>query len=82
MDIKSVNSDFKVYSEQAKSAEKKEVRAEESKANQKSDKLELSDDAKKLQPIVQKISSGFYNKPEVFNITAKNISMQFPPESK
>lgn len=77
MDIKSVNSGQNLFKPQSK----KDVEGKYGKAIQpgsdkvglKSDKLELSPEAKKLQPIKQKISSGFYDKPDIIDQVARKI---------
>ena len=51
----------------------------------RSDSLEISANAKKLQSlqtIEQRIQSGFYNQPEVQRTVAQKISREFPPENK
>lgn len=48
---------------------------------QKADKLELSEEAKKLGPISSKINSGFYDSPEVIRDVAAKISRDIPPGS-
>jgi hypothetical protein len=45
-------------------------------AKQPEDRLELSAEAQKLQPIRSKIEEGFYDKPEVIRAAAKKISAQ------
>ncbi len=77
MDIKSVNSGPNVFKPHSKqNVEGKYGRAISSgddKVGLKSDKLELSPEAKKLQPIKQKISSGFYDKPDIIDKVARKI---------
>ncbi len=77
MDIKSVNSGQNVFKPQSKQdLEGKYGKAAASgndKVGLKSDKLELSPEAKKLQPIKQKISSGFYDNPDVIDEVARKI---------
>lgn len=42
----------------------------------KADKLELSSEAQRLQPIIDRVNSGFYSRPEVINATAGKINKQ------
>ena len=55
---------------------------EEKVGNKKSDKLEVSLEARKLQPILTKINEGFYNKPETLIETALKIDTQLPSQKK
>lgn len=85
MDIKSLNSgNREVFSVNNRSkldkSYKKDVSEETASASLKSDKLELSEEAKLIQPIREKISSGEYNKPEVYNILAEKLNDIFSSE--
>jgi DNA-directed RNA polymerase specialized sigma subunit len=84
MNIDSVNSSSGIYSNQANKNNRKspgkETDAAKSSFSNKTDKLELSDEARKLKPIQQRIESGYYDKPEVMKEIAKQISFAFPPE--
>lgn len=44
------------------------------------DKLTLSDEAKKLLPVKQKVSGGFYDKPEVLNYVAGKLNGIYSPD--
>lgn len=46
----------------------------------RSDRLELSSEARNLNLITSKLQSGFYDKPEILNETARKINNAFPPE--
>lgn len=48
----------------------------------KSDRLELSDEAKNLHPIEARIESGYYDKPEVLRAIALKLSLELPIEAK
>ena len=52
--------------------------ASEKQAARKKDRLELSSEAKTLQPIEARLESGFYDKPEVLRQVALKLSLQFP----
>jgi hypothetical protein len=85
MNIDSVNSAAGIYSNQnnrntRKSPGRESYAASNSIAN-KTDRLELSEEAQKLNPIQQRIDSGYYDKPEIMNEIAKQISYAFPPEA-
>lgn len=86
MDIRSVNSANQgVYSIKSKTdlekRYKKDLNNSENITSGKSDKLELSEEAKKILPIKQKISSGEYNKPEVYNFLAEKLNELLSPEN-
>lgn len=84
MNIDSVNSSAGIYSNQANKSSRKSFykdSATASSASNKTDKLEISEEAQKLKPIQQRIESGYYDKPEVMNEIAKQISYAFPPEA-
>ena len=84
MDIRSVNKGSQeVYSVKNKdNLNRKYNRSSEDVASKKtsSDKLTLSEEAKKLQPIRQKISEGFYDKPEVLDSVAKKLDKIYSPD--
>ncbi len=44
------------------------------------DKLEISNEGKRMQMIQSRINSGYYDKPEVMRELALKISRAFPPE--
>lgn len=79
MDIKGIGNNYSKYTE----LYKKQENAGSKEAQQKTDKLELSDAAKKLQSqgiqakdlsaINSKIESGYYNTDEVINKVADEI---------
>ena len=78
MTIKSVNSGQNIYksNEQDEINNKYKSGAEAAGKNApagKSDKLEISPEALKLADVKKKISSRFYEKPEVVKQTAKKI---------
>lgn len=77
MDIQSVNSGQNVFKPQSKQdledKYSKEVPSGDDKVGLKSDKLELSPEAIKLQPIKQKVSSGFYDDPDIIDEVARKI---------
>ena len=51
-------------------------------SKRRGDTIELSSEAKNLQPIQAKISASVYNKPEVLYSVAKHLSSIMPPLSK
>jgi hypothetical protein len=61
-----------------------ELASEQLKSAQKvaSDKLEISSDAKKLGPIINRLNEGFYDQPEILRETASRISKDIPPGSR
>lgn len=79
MDIRTVNSgNQEVYSIKKRDDLNKKYgnqlpKNEESLSASK-DSLVLSDEALKLQPIKQRIESGYYNNPEVFNDVALKLN--------
>ena len=83
MNIKGVGNNVNKYTE----LYKKQEQATSRQAQQKSDKLELSDAAKKLQAegidpklfaeVKTKIESGYYNTDEVINKVADEIIKEF-----
>ena len=72
-----------LYSQNDK-IEKKSINKDEDKAKTnkaaKSDKLELSVEALKLQPIKAKIAQGFYDNPEVLRNVADKLYREIFPE--
>lgn len=44
------------------------------------DKLEISNEGKRMQMIQSRINSGYYDKPEVMRELAFKLSRAFPPE--
>jgi hypothetical protein len=85
MDIKSLNIGSQgIYSINSKSkfdkSYKKDLSQGAASASSQTDKLELSEDAKLIQPIREKISSGEYNKPEVYNFLADKLNELFAPD--
>lgn len=84
MNIGSVNID-KVYPtrENEKTGMKpgEEAAAAEAKKSSPGDKLELSAEAQKLQPVKEKLAEGFYDKSEVIRDAALKISKQIKPET-
>ena len=47
--------------------------------NVKSDKLELSDEAKKIQMLRARVEKGFYDNPEVIREVAIKLDREIPP---
>lgn len=85
MKIESSNNQRNVYQSQSASikqkyAEQEAMNASKAGSSQRSDRLELSQEAKNLQAIQNKIQSGFYNSPEVLRATAQRLTNEFPPE--
>jgi hypothetical protein len=84
MNIDSVNSSAGIYSNQVNRNTRKPAGRESDTASSrlanKTDRLELSEEAQKLNPIQARIESGYYDKPEIMNEIAKQISYAFPPE--
>ncbi len=87
MSVDPINSEQNLFAERAKETIERKYYDEyasendEKVANKRSDKLEVSDEAKKLQDYRTKINEGYYNKPEVIIDTAIKISEQFPKQS-
>ena len=83
MNIESINSNKYSYST---NSEKKNKTGDynapqmSSQSYTRTDRLELSSEARNLQPIAAKILSGMYDKPEVILETAKAINNAFPRE--
>ncbi|MFZ1289110.1 MAG: hypothetical protein WAR79_03415 [Melioribacteraceae bacterium] len=86
MDIKGVGNNYSRYTE----LYKKQEQASSRQTQQKTDKLELSDAAKKLKSegidsqlmteVKTKIESGYYNREEVINKVADEIIKKFSEE--
>ena len=85
MNIDSVNSSARIYSNQVNRNSRKtygnEGNSTSSRVPNKTDRLELSEEAQKLKPIQSRIESGYYERPEIANEIAKQISYAFPPEA-
>lgn len=82
MDIKSVNRQKQIL--QTDTAEKKKI-AREEEARAKSsieieDTFESTPDLLELKPVMDKLRSGFYDKPEVIKQLANILDEKFPPE--
>lgn len=82
MDIKSVNRQKQIL--QSDTAEKKKIsREEEAKAKSNeviADTFESTPDLLELKPVMDKLRSGFYDKPEVIKELADILDKKFPPE--
>lgn len=82
MDIKSVNRQKQIL--QSDTAEKKKItREEEVKAKSAEvieDTFESTPDLMELKPVMDKLRSGFYDKPEVIKQLASILDEKFPPE--
>ena len=85
MDIQSVKTDHSVVSDTAANQKKQQAQADTKAAaagtTRRSDTLVLSQEAKKLQPYQAKLTSGYYDKPEVLKATALKISQQIQPNN-
>lgn len=82
MTIRSVNNLDKLYGASSKENVKDKVKEEEkatdaAAAKQSGDKLELSAEAQKLQPIKQKVAEGFYDNPDVIREAARKMNQEF-----
>ncbi|MBI1932590.1 MAG: hypothetical protein HYS24_08635 [Ignavibacteriales bacterium] len=87
MDIRGVGNNYSRYTE----LYKKQEQASSRQTQQKTDKLELSDAAKKLKSegvdakllndVKTKIDSGYYNRDEVINKVADEIIKKFADEN-
>jgi hypothetical protein len=86
MNIDSVNNSSSLYGAQSNSGvnnkSNKDVDSKKEAAMQRSDTLELSQEARRLQPVRNRIDNGFYNRPDVIREAAARISSQFPAESQ
>jgi len=82
MDIKSVNTQKQIL--QSDKVEKKKIsREEEAKAQSSEiieDTFESTPDLLELKPVMDKLRSGFYDKPEVIKQLANILDEKFPPE--
>lgn len=80
--IDSINKAGGLYPSQTKdtvSSKYKTVAETSPKSSAKqSDRLELSDEAKRLQPIINKLQSGFYDKDENIRKVAAKINNELP----
>lgn len=84
MDIKSVNNDQFYYDKKINEKRQEEIKSANNEDQQKrrSDKLEISSEANKLQPIQSKLASNVYNRPEILRDVAQRLSKLYPPEKK
>jgi hypothetical protein len=86
MNVDSVNNSSSLYGAQSKSgvnnAAEKNLNTNKESTVSRSDTLELSDEARRLQPVRNRIDNGFYNRPDVIREAAARISSQFAPESQ
>lgn len=82
MDIKSVNRQKQIL--QTDTAEKKKIALEEEARAKSSetieDTFESTPDLLELKPVMDKLRSGFYDKPEVIKQLANILDEKFPPE--
>jgi len=81
MDIKSVNRQKQIL--QSDTVEKKKIsREEETKAKSEAieDTFESTPDLLELKPVMDKLRSGYYDKPEVIKQLANILDEKFPPE--
>lgn len=82
MDIKSINRQKQILqsdtAEKKKIAREDEVRAKSSEAIE--DTFESTPDLLELKPVMEKLRSGFYDKPEVIKQLANVLDEKFPPE--
>ena len=51
-------------------------------AQKQSDKLEISSEARKLQPVLQRVEEGFYDRPEVIRQVARKINEEISSDDK
>lgn len=65
-----------------KNGDKKADSAESHSVKAQGDKLELSAEALKLQPVRQKIEDGFYDRPEVIQKVAEKIDDELRESNK
>ncbi|MCX7737000.1 MAG: hypothetical protein N2319_09830 [Candidatus Kapabacteria bacterium] len=87
MTINKINSDniYRVNEQQGVALREKELvqsqKIQEEQAKQSvNDKLEISNEGKRMQMIQSRINSGYYDKPEVMRELALKLSKAFPPE--
>jgi len=87
MTINKINSEnlYRVNEQQGLSLREKElvqnqkIQEEQTKSSV-NDKLEISNEGKRMQLIQSRINSGYYDKPEVMRELALKLSKAFPPE--
>lgn len=87
MTINKINSEnlYRVNEQQGLSIREKEL-VQSQKINEEqakssvNDKLEISNEGKRMQLIQSRINSGYYDKPEVMRELALKLSKAFPPE--
>ncbi len=83
MEIKSLNRQKQVLG--TDNAEKKKIAKQESKVASSSeeikDTLEYTPDLLELKPIMDKLKSGFYDKPEVIQKLATILDEKFPADA-
>jgi hypothetical protein len=87
MTINKINSEnlYRVNEQQGLSLREKElvqnqkIQEEQAKSSV-NDKLEISNEGKRMQLIQSRINSGYYDKPEVMRELALKLSKAFPPE--
>lgn len=82
MEIKSLNRQKQVL--QSDTTEKRKI-TKEDEIKQKSseaieDKFESTPDLLELKPVMDKLRTGFYDKPEVIRSLADILDKKFPPE--
>lgn len=87
MTINKINSDniYRVNEQQGVALRERELvqaqKIQEEQAKQSvNDKLEISNEGKRMQMIQSRINSGYYDKPEVMRELALKLSKAFPPE--
>ncbi len=83
MNIDSVRINGPLYEKSAdiKSKQKEASAAADSgKSASVVDKLELSDEAKRLNPVKSRIDSGYYDRPEVLREVAKKMAQNLASE--
>lgn len=82
MDIKSVNRQKQIL--QSETAEKKKISQEEEVKAKSSetieDTFESTPDLLELKPVMDKLRSGYYDKPDVIKQLANILDEKFPPE--
>jgi hypothetical protein len=82
MDIKSVNRNKQVT--QSETTVRKKVKNDEelkeSQTAKMADTFEQTPDITELKPVMDKLRSGFYDKPEVLAKLANILDEKFPPE--
>ena len=81
MKVDSLNSNRSIYSAKDKAQLSKkygEDLSTKSSTKAITDKLELSEEARKLQPIIIKVQSGFYENHDVFKKVAERLNKELP----